>query len=56
MMSNMTHRGTSGSFGAPAEKDGKHSVPSTDTLDAYALERWEVRSIRFGFNAADVCP
>ncbi|TCD64042.1 RNA polymerase II transcription factor B 52 kDa subunit [Steccherinum ochraceum] len=33
--------GTSGSFGVPAESDGKHTPPSIETLDAYALERWE---------------
>ncbi|KAI0806151.1 transcription factor Tfb2-domain-containing protein [Irpex lacteus] len=37
----ITGGGTSGSFGAPAEKDGKHPAPSIETLDAYALERWE---------------
>ena len=35
-------RGSSGSFGVPAEPDGKHPPPSIETLDAYALERWEV--------------
>jgi len=34
--------GTSISFGVPAESDEKRSAPSTDSLDAYALERWEV--------------
>ncbi|KAH8100791.1 transcription factor Tfb2-domain-containing protein [Cristinia sonorae] len=33
--------GTSGSFGVPAEPDRKHPPPSIETLDAYALERWE---------------
>ncbi|KAI0090289.1 transcription factor Tfb2 [Irpex rosettiformis] len=37
----ITGGGTSGSFGAPAEKDGKHPTPSIETLDTYALERWE---------------
>ncbi|KAI0703764.1 transcription factor Tfb2-domain-containing protein [Cytidiella melzeri] len=37
----ITGGGASGSFGAPAEKDGKHQTPSIDTLDTYALERWE---------------
>ena len=36
-------RGTSGSFGVPAERDPKHTAPSIDALDAFALERWEVR-------------
>ena len=34
--------GTSISFGVPAESDEKRSAPSSDSLDAYALERWEV--------------
>ncbi|KAI0342925.1 transcription factor Tfb2 [Trametopsis cervina] len=37
----ITGGGTTGSFGAPAEKDGKHPPPSIETLDSYALERWE---------------
>ena len=36
--------GTTGSFGAPAEKD-KGRPTSIDTLDAYALERWEVSAL-----------
>lgn len=38
----MVSRGTTGSFGAPADKDDKRQPTSIDTLDAYALERWEV--------------
>lgn len=34
--------GTSISFGVPAESDEKRPAPSTESLDAYALERWEV--------------
>ena len=34
--------GSSGSFGVPAGRDENHVSPSVDTLDAYALERWEV--------------
>ncbi|KAI0076179.1 transcription factor Tfb2 [Panus rudis PR-1116 ss-1] len=37
----ITGGGTSGSFGVPAERDGKHPPPSVAELDAYALERWE---------------
>ncbi|EKM57798.1 uncharacterized protein PHACADRAFT_171015 [Phanerochaete carnosa HHB-10118-sp] len=33
--------GSSGSFGVPATRDEKHSSPSIEVLDAYALERWE---------------
>lgn len=33
--------GSSGSFGVPATRDEKHSPPSVEVLDAYALERWE---------------
>ncbi|KAH7884775.1 transcription factor Tfb2 [Phlebopus sp. FC_14] len=36
----ITGGGTTGSFGVPAEKDDKRST-TLDTLDAYALERWE---------------
>lgn len=39
------HSGSSGSFGVPAGKDENHSSLSIDTLDAYALERWEVSCI-----------
>ena len=34
--------GTSGSFGILAENDDKHPHPDIESLDAYALERWEV--------------
>ncbi|KAI0247039.1 transcription factor Tfb2 [Lactifluus subvellereus] len=37
----ITGGGTSVSFGVPAEADEKRPAPSTDSLDAYALERWE---------------
>jgi len=33
-------RGTTGSFGVPAEKDEKK--PEVNFLDSFALERWEV--------------
>ncbi|GJE85551.1 transcription factor Tfb2 [Phanerochaete sordida] len=33
--------GSSGSFGVPATRDEKHSPPSIEVLDSYALERWE---------------
>ena len=35
-------RGTTGSFGVPVELDPQHPPPDIATLDAYALERWEV--------------
>lgn len=35
-------RGTTGSFGVPAEKDEKRPPMDIEGLDAYALERWEV--------------
>ncbi len=34
--------GTSGSFGVPVEKDEKRLPQTTEALDSYALERWEV--------------
>ncbi|KAF9449749.1 transcription factor Tfb2 [Macrolepiota fuliginosa MF-IS2] len=37
----LTGGGTSGSFGVPAEKDDKRSGPDLETLDSFALERWE---------------
>ncbi|PCH42362.1 transcription factor Tfb2 [Wolfiporia cocos MD-104 SS10] len=37
----ITGGGASGSFGLPADADLQHPSPSIDTLDAYALERWE---------------
>ncbi|KAI0073287.1 transcription factor Tfb2 [Panus rudis PR-1116 ss-1] len=37
----ITGSGTSGSFGVPADQDGKHPPPSVEELDAYTLERWE---------------
>lgn len=40
----MISRGTTGSFGIPAEKDDKRHPTAIDTLDGYALERWEVSS------------
>jgi len=35
-------RGTSGSFGVPADEDDKKPSLTVDALDRYALERWEV--------------
>lgn len=35
-------RGTTGSFGVPVEPDPQYPPPDIATLDAYALERWEV--------------
>lgn len=40
--------GISISFGVPAESDEKRAGPSIDSLDAYALERWEVCMARDG--------
>ncbi|KAF7977038.1 hypothetical protein HWV62_4800 [Athelia sp. TMB] len=37
----ITGGGTTGSFGVPAQKDDKHGPPEINTLDGYALERWE---------------
>ena len=37
-------RGTSGSFGVPAERDDKRPPFDIEALDGYALERWEVGS------------
>ncbi|KXN82969.1 RNA polymerase II transcription factor B subunit 2 [Leucoagaricus sp. SymC.cos] len=37
----LTGGGTSGSFGVPAEADDKHPGPDLETLDSFALERWE---------------
>ncbi|KAI6099745.1 transcription factor Tfb2-domain-containing protein [Pisolithus sp. B1] len=37
----ITGGGTTASFGVPAEKDEKRQLIGIDTLDAYALERWE---------------
>ncbi|KAF9238530.1 transcription factor Tfb2 [Melanogaster broomeanus] len=37
----ITGGGTTGSFGVPADKDEKRQLTNIDTLDAYALERWE---------------
>jgi len=36
--------GTSGSFGVPAEKEDKRQGVELESLDNFALERWEVRS------------
>lgn len=35
--------GTTGSFGVPAGKDDGRSGLEIETLDSFALERWEVR-------------
>ncbi|KAG7444726.1 transcription factor Tfb2 [Guyanagaster necrorhizus] len=37
----ITGGGASGSFGVPAEKDDKRPPFDVDSLDGYALERWE---------------
>ncbi|KAF8963144.1 transcription factor Tfb2-domain-containing protein [Flammula alnicola] len=37
----ITGGGTSGSFGVPAERDDKRQPFDLDSLDAFALERWE---------------
>ncbi|KAI6039865.1 transcription factor Tfb2-domain-containing protein [Pisolithus marmoratus] len=37
----ITGGGTTASFGVPAERDERRQPVGTDTLDAYALERWE---------------
>ncbi|KAF9460342.1 transcription factor Tfb2-domain-containing protein [Collybia nuda] len=37
----ITGSGSSGSFGVPAEKEDKHPPFSVESLDGYALERWE---------------
>ncbi|KAF8552043.1 transcription factor Tfb2 [Imleria badia] len=37
----VTGGGTTSSFGVPAEKDDKRHPTAIDTLDGYALERWE---------------
>ncbi|KAL1741910.1 transcription factor Tfb2-domain-containing protein [Schizophyllum fasciatum] len=37
----LTGGGTQGSFGIPAEPDGKLQAPDVIQLDGYALERWE---------------
>ncbi|KIM57435.1 hypothetical protein SCLCIDRAFT_16985 [Scleroderma citrinum Foug A] len=37
----ITGSGTTGSFGVPAESNEKRQSVRVDTLDAYALERWE---------------
>lgn len=40
--SEIYYSGTSGSFGVPVEKEEKRVPPTTEALDSYALERWEV--------------
>ncbi|TFK94065.1 transcription factor Tfb2 [Polyporus arcularius HHB13444] len=37
----ITGGGSSGSFGVLTENDDKHPPPDIESLDAYALERWE---------------
>ena len=44
---NVACRGTSGSFGVPAPPDDKRAPTDLDTLDAFALERWEVEPLSF---------
>ncbi|EPT05609.1 hypothetical protein FOMPIDRAFT_1027205 [Fomitopsis schrenkii] len=38
----ITGGGTTGSFGVPVEPDPQYPPPDIATLDAYALERWEI--------------
>lgn len=47
--------GTSGSFGVPAGNDDKHTTPSVEKLDAYALERWEVSFRIYGLLCLNGC-
>ena len=42
-MTDLLKRGTSGSFGVPSEKDDKKQSVDLETLDSFALEKWEVR-------------
>ena len=42
-LANLPKRGTSGSFGVPSEKDDKKQSVDLETLDNFALEKWEVR-------------
>ncbi|EIW83705.1 transcription factor Tfb2 [Coniophora puteana RWD-64-598 SS2] len=37
----ITCSGTTGSFGVPAQRDDKRDAPSVETLDGYAVQRWE---------------
>jgi len=39
----LLERGTSGSFGVPSEKEDKRQAVDLETLDSFALEKWEVR-------------
>ena len=42
-LANLPKRGTSGSFGVPSEKEDKKQSVDLETLDNFALEKWEVR-------------
>jgi hypothetical protein len=43
-LANLLKRGTSGSFGVPSsEKENKKESVDLETLDNFALEKWEVR-------------
>ena len=43
ILANLLKRGTSGSFGVPSEKEDKKQSVDLETLDNFALEKWEVR-------------
>ena len=45
VLADLLKRGTSGSFGVPSEKDDKKQSVDLETLDSFALEKWEVRMI-----------
>lgn len=43
VLANLLKRGSSGSFGVPSEKEDKKQSVDLETLDNFALEKWEVR-------------
>jgi hypothetical protein len=43
VLADLLKRGTSGSFGVPSEKEDKKQSVDLETLDNFALEKWEVR-------------
>jgi hypothetical protein len=43
ILADLLKRGTSGSFGVPSEKEDKKQSVDLETLDNFALEKWEVR-------------
>ena len=45
-MADLLERGTSGSFGVPSEKEDKKQAVDLETLDGFALEKWEVRILQ----------